>query len=98
MAAHVCCADEDGLCRIVNQESGAVVACFQPMQRVWVELGADGSRAHGPTLQMRLVSELHPLVAAQAARTTAADSALLTRDGHQVQCIMRFCSTLGMLC
>ncbi|KAK9833762.1 hypothetical protein WJX74_005180 [Apatococcus lobatus] len=58
--------DGDGSCSIINHESGTEVARFRPMQRIWVELGADGSRAHGPTLQMRLVSEAHPLVRAQA--------------------------------
>lgn len=66
------------------------MASFQPMQRVWVELGADGSRAHGPTLQMRLVSESHPLVVAQAAKTATAVSAAPIHDGHQVQCAASF--------
>ncbi len=37
------------------------------MQRVWVQLRADGSRAHGPALRMRLLSPAHPAAAAAAA-------------------------------
>lgn len=32
------------------------------MQRVWVELGAESTRSHGPTLRMRLLAPTHPLV------------------------------------
>ncbi len=49
------------------------------MQKVWVELGADGSRAHGPTLQMHLVLESHPLV-----QTRLSQSALSGTTSRQV--------------
>lgn len=32
------------------------------MQHIWVEMGADSSRAHGPVLRLRLLAEAHPLV------------------------------------
>ena len=80
-------ADGDGSCRIVNQDSGDVVASFQPMQQIWVELGADGSRAHGPTLQMHLVAKSHPLVKATESGPTSSSA----HDSHQVRnSTMRF--------
>ncbi|KAK9809126.1 hypothetical protein WJX72_009740 [[Myrmecia] bisecta] len=55
--------------RIYNQETGQQVAVLRTNQRVWVELGADGSRAHGPSLRLRLLANSHPAVQqAQAAR------------------------------
>ncbi len=50
---------------IVNVSSGEEVYETQAMDRVWVELAASGSTAHGHTLRIRLVSSQHP--AAQAA-------------------------------
>ena len=56
---------------VVEAGCGATVAAFYPLQRVWVQLSADGSRAHGPRLRLRLLADSHP-DAAQAARMEAA--------------------------
>ena len=48
---------------LLDAASGAVIAEYRPLQRVWVELGADGSRAHGPAMRMRLLADSHPAVA-----------------------------------
>lgn len=45
--------------------TGPAATTYPP--RVWVHLAADGSRAHGPRLRMRLVHPSHPLVASQQA-------------------------------
>ena len=45
------------------------------MQRVWVQLRADGSRAHGPALRVRLLSPAHPAAAAAAAALNSEASA-----------------------
>ncbi|GAB4819868.1 hypothetical protein N2152v2_006914 [Parachlorella kessleri] len=58
---------EDGI-RLVDTNTGGVVAEYHRMQRVWVELGADGSRAHGPALRMRLLADSHPAALEAAAR------------------------------
>ena len=54
------------------------VGCGCVMQRVWVELGADSSRAHGPTLRMRLLEDGHP-AAIQVARQAAPAEAKVGR-------------------
>jgi len=59
---------------IVESASGRQLAAFRPLQRVWVQLSADGSRAHGPTLRMRLLDDSHP-GAVEAARQEAAAGA-----------------------
>lgn len=45
---------------LVEAASGTTLARYRPLQRVWVKLGADGSRAHGPALRMRLLADSHP--------------------------------------
>ena len=42
------------------------------MDKIWLELAATASTAHGPTLRLRLVSEQHPAV--QAARKATQDA------------------------
>lgn len=64
----------DGYARI-SDAAGAVLAEFRPMQRVWVQLRADGSRAHGPRLSMRLLTLRHPAAAAAAAAAAASAKA-----------------------
>ncbi|KAI3434597.1 hypothetical protein D9Q98_002666 [Chlorella vulgaris] len=56
---------------IVEAASGRHVAAYRSMQRVWVELSADGSRAHGPRLRMRLLADEHPGALAAAAKEAA---------------------------
>lgn len=62
----------DGYVRILDA-AGAALAEFRPMQRVWVQLRADGSRAHGPRLSMRLLTLRHPAAAAAASAKATAD-------------------------
>ncbi len=47
----------------------------QVMGRVWVELAASGSTAHGPRLRIRLVSDQHPAVQAASRAVQAASEA-----------------------
>eukprot|EP00887_Chlorella_sp_A99_P003744 scaffold7.g3744.t1 len=65
---------EGGLVVRERQSGAVVVASFAIKQRVWVELGADGSRAHGPTLRMRLLADSHPAAREAAAREAAAEA------------------------
>lgn len=44
------------------------------MSKVWVELSASGSAAHGPALRLRLVSLQHPQVRGQVQNSKASDS------------------------
>ncbi|KAL4433810.1 hypothetical protein ABPG75_000251 [Micractinium tetrahymenae] len=60
---------------VVESASGRQVAAFCPLQHIWVQLSADGSRVHGPSLRMRLLADSHP-AAAEAARREAAAEAL----------------------
>ena len=50
------------------------LASFRPMQRVWVQLSADGSRAHGPTLRMHLLADGHPAALEAAAAEARAST------------------------
>jgi len=54
--------------RILDGASGCSegvreIASFARMDLLWVKMGADVSRAHGPVLRMRLLEARHPLVA-----------------------------------
>jgi DIS3-like exonuclease 1 len=51
---------------------GADACAFRRMDEVWVEMGAEVSRAHGPALRLRLLSPGHPAAAAAAAAERAA--------------------------
>ena len=62
-----------GALRLLRADGG-VAHAFKPLQRVWVELRAGGSRAHGLALRARLLDERHPAVA--AARAATAQEAL----------------------
>ena len=66
-------ASQLGVLRLLRAD-GSVAHAFRPLQRVWVELRAGGSRAHGLALRARLLDERHPAVA--AARTASAQEAL----------------------
>ena len=46
------------------------------MDKIWVELAASGSTAHGPTLRIRLVSDHHPAVQAASRAVQAASQAV----------------------
>lgn len=59
---------------VVESASGRQVAAFHPMQRVWVQLSADGSRVHGPSLRMRLLADSHPAAVEAARRGEACDT------------------------
>lgn len=79
VAPCACGADEKEV-RLVEAASGVLVAAYRPLQRVWVELSADGSRAHGPAMRMRLLADSHPSVLeavrqGKAAEAEAAESA-----------------------
>ncbi|XP_024518625.1 DIS3-like exonuclease 1 isoform X2 [Selaginella moellendorffii] len=50
--------------KITDVTDGRCDREYKLMDTVWVRLRADGSRAHGPTLRMDLLSERHPLVLA----------------------------------
>jgi hypothetical protein len=57
---------------IIDTRTGARLWEGAVWSRVWVQLSADGSRAHGPRLAMRLVSHTHPEALAKAAAAQAA--------------------------
>ncbi|DBA71011.1 TPA: hypothetical protein ACH3X2_011442 [Trebouxia sp. C0005] len=65
----------DNCASIVNVASGQVTFKAEPMDKVWVELAASGSTAHGPTLRIRLVSAHHPAVQAVSQAVQAASEA-----------------------
>lgn len=54
----------------------------QLWQRVWVRLAADGTRAHGPRLGMRLVADSHPLVPEAAAMEAQAQAQVAQGQGQ----------------
>eukprot|EP00897_Mesotaenium_endlicherianum_P004923 jgi/Mesen1/4459/ME000227S03481 len=56
----------------VVDEDGGEVLCYGLLQPIWIELRADGSRAHAPTLRIRALSESHPAVQEAAATAAAA--------------------------
>lgn len=60
---------------------GAPLATYRPMQRVWVQLSADGSRAHGPRLRLRLLADTHPEAQAAAAKEAAQAAAEAAGSG-----------------
>lgn len=68
---------------VVESSSGRQLAAFRPMQRVWVRLSADGSRAHGPTLRMRLLADSHPEAQAAAQKEAAEAAAAGTSSQPQ---------------
>ncbi|BDA44024.1 DIS3-like exonuclease 1 [Coccomyxa sp. Obi] len=49
---------------IVDRDTGEERDRLSAMQRVWVMLGCDGSRAHGPRLRMRILHPSHPSIPA----------------------------------
>ncbi len=65
--------------RIVDDTTSAVLLDVRPMQRVWVRLGAQASRSHGPTLRMQVLASGHPA----AVRATAAAAAAQSRPHYQ---------------
>jgi hypothetical protein len=84
-----CCAGEEGSdsatpaqLTIVDSASKQVIGTFRPGQRVWVRLSADGSRAHGPRMRMRLLADQHPEAVA-AAQQEAVDAAAAARKQQQ---------------
>lgn len=62
-------AEGQQLC-IRHAADGSEVARFGLRQRIWVELSAEGSRAHGPALRMRLLADDHPAALEAAAGST----------------------------
>ena len=44
----------------MDASTGAVLLDIRAMQRVWVRLGAQASRSHGPTLRIQLLAPSHP--------------------------------------
>jgi DIS3-like exonuclease 1 len=59
--AHLALQKEGKGLRISDVRTGRVVKEFGLMQTVWVELRADGSRSHMPTLKIRPLSDAHPV-------------------------------------
>jgi hypothetical protein len=55
------------------------------MDKVWVELAASGSTAHGPTLRIRLVSDHHPAVQAASRAVQAASEADYARRAQRAE-------------
>ncbi len=55
------------------------------MDKVWVELAASGSTAHGPTLRIRLVSDHHPAVQAASPAAQAASEADYARRAQRAE-------------
>lgn len=49
---------------IVDRETGEERDRLIALQQVWVMLGSDGSRVHGPRLRIRILSPSHPAVPA----------------------------------
>lgn len=47
---------------ILDASTGIQIAEYRPMQHIWVEMGADSSRTHGPRLRLRLLADEHPAV------------------------------------
>ena len=48
----------------MDRETGNERDRLSAMQRVWVMLGCDGSRAHGPRLRIRILHPSHPSIPA----------------------------------
>ena len=66
------------------------------MSKVWVELSASGSAAHGPALRIRLVSPQHPQVRGQVQNSKAADSSNAgSASRTQLHLIERLSATAG---
>ena len=55
------------------------------MDKIWVELAASGSTAHGPTLRIRLVSDHHPAVQAASRAVQAASEADYARRAQRAE-------------
>lgn len=105
-----CCspraAEEEGI-TLTETTTGATLAKYHRLQRVWVELGADGSRAHGPALRMRLLADTHPAVleairqgkGVEEEAAAAAPAAALPAGAGQAPLAQQGCGALprGML-
>lgn len=59
--AHLALQKEGNSLRVSDVRTGGVMHSYGLMQAVWVELRADGSRSHMPTLKIRLLAESHPV-------------------------------------
>jgi hypothetical protein len=57
----MCPAGADSL-TITETATGRVVAHYAAMQRVWVRISAEGTRAHGPRLSMRILAPTNPAI------------------------------------
>ncbi|KAF5836944.1 hypothetical protein DUNSADRAFT_5221 [Dunaliella salina] len=57
---------------IVDTPTNTPVWSASMLERVWLMMDADGSRAHGPRLRMRLAAASHPMVQAKQAEIAAA--------------------------
>ena len=63
------------------------------MQRVWVMLGSDGSRAHGPRLRMRILSPSHPSIPAHDNQVWPISAARDSSEKvHCSQCVLQHCA------
>lgn len=65
----------DDIASMVHVSSGEEAFRVKPMDKIWVELAASDSTAHGPTLRIRLVADQHPAVQAASQAMQAASEA-----------------------
>ena len=72
LAFHV--SDDRQHASLVHPPSGTTLWSAAVLQRVWVMLDAEGSRAHGPRLRLQLAAPSHPAV---QARLQQADASML---------------------
>lgn len=65
----------DDIASVVHISSGEEAFRAKPMDKIWVELAASDSTAHGPSLRIRLVADQHPAVQAASQAMQAASEA-----------------------
>jgi RecA/RadA recombinase len=56
------CTAGQGSLSITETTTGRAVAHYAAMQRVWVRISAEGTRAHGPRLSMRILAPTNPAI------------------------------------
>ncbi|BBN06067.1 DIS3-like exonuclease 1 [Marchantia polymorpha subsp. ruderalis] len=80
---------EPGVVKINDSKIGKTIREYRLMDSVWVQLRADGSRAHAPKLRVRLLSPTHPDARASKLLSSTRNqkgipSQLYTLSGHSV--------------
>ena len=74
----------EGSASIVDTASGQELFTAHTMDRVWVELAANSSAAHGPTLRIRLASRQHPAVQSAPIKAAYPDQAQRQQKASQL--------------